>query len=197
VLPLPVARLGLVTVIRDELKSPYGFRVAVQDSAVPQARHKILGMVRTWDVPLSEDTFGDLALLASEVITNAIRCSQAPCAVVVRWTGARVRVEVTDTEPRRPVRGDLQLDAEGGRGLVLVESLAAGWGSAAVPGGKVVWFEVGAEAVQQGAAIRPSGRLTAPNTHAVEAGRLVRPAWPRTYARCAANGLRTWPHRIC
>jgi anti-sigma regulatory factor (Ser/Thr protein kinase) len=169
----------------------------VEDAAVPRARHKVLALVRAWDVPLSEDEFGDLALLASEVITNAIRCSQASCVVVVRWVEARVRVEVTDAEPARPVARNGSLDAEGGRGLVLVESLAADWGSAAVPGGKVVWFEIGAEAVKQGAAIRPADPLSAPGSRATEAGRLIRPAWPHAYARRSPNGLRTWPHRIC
>ncbi|WP_433894549.1 ATP-binding protein [Streptomyces sp. CA-111067] len=177
--------------------SPHGFRVAAEDAAVSRARRKILALVRTWDVPLTDEAFDELALLASEVITNAIRYSRASCVVVVRWTGARVRVEVTDTEPTRPIPRDEQLDAEGGRGLQLVESLAADWGSAAVPGGKVVWFEVGAEDVEQGAAIGPAGPLSEPGSRAAEAGRLVRPAWPDAYARWAPNGLQTWLHRIC
>lgn len=131
--PPPVAR-PRQPATRHEFRVPAG---------VAGARREVVRVVRAWGVPLSDETFDELALLASEVITNAIRYSRAPCGVVVRWDGARVRVEVTDTEPTRPVPRDAPLDAESGRGLVLVESLAADWGSVAVAGGKAVWFEIG------------------------------------------------------
>lgn len=85
-------------------------------------------------------------MLASEVITNALRHAEGACAVAVRWTGVRVRVEVTDASPVRPKPGPGAPDAEGGRGLVLVDALAADWGCAGDPAGKVVWFEAGPRA---------------------------------------------------
>ncbi len=123
--------------------SPHGLRVEAEDGAVSEARRRIVELVRAWDVPLPQETFGDLELLSSEVITNAVRYTRAPCVVVVRWTGVRVRVEVTDAGSARPQLRDAPLEAENGRGLLLVESLAAAWGSAPDPAGKVVWFEVG------------------------------------------------------
>ena len=122
---------------------PHGFRVEAEDAAVSEARRRIVALVRTWDVPLPQETLGDLELLSSEVITNAVRYTRAPCAVVVRWTGVRVRVEVTDADVARPQPRHATLEAENGRGLLLVENLAAVWGSAPDPAGKVVWFEVG------------------------------------------------------
>jgi hypothetical protein len=127
----------------DPLTSPYGFRVDAEPEAVSEARRRIVALVRAWDVALPEDTLGDMELLSTELITNAVRYTQAPCSVVVRWTGVRVRVEVTDVDPVRPQPRHGSLDAEGGRGLLLVESLAAAWGSTADPAGKVVWCEVG------------------------------------------------------
>ena len=62
--------------------------------------------------------------------------------MVVRWTGVRVRVEVTDADAARPQPRDAPLEAENGRGLLLVE-LGRRVGSASDPAGKVVWFEVG------------------------------------------------------
>ncbi|WP_433890893.1 ATP-binding protein [Streptomyces sp. CA-111067] len=132
---------------------PYGFLVPAEDVKVSAARRKVVRIVRAWGVPLTDEALGYLALMASEVITNAIRYSQAPCAVAMRWSGTRVRVEVTDTEPGRPVPRDGALDAEGGRGLLLVGALADDWGCAAVPGGKTVWFEIG-----------PAARTAAPAT---------------------------------
>ncbi|MBM9435023.1 ATP-binding protein [Actinacidiphila bryophytorum] len=127
----------------DRRTSPYGFRVEAESEAVPEARRKILALVRGWDVTLPDDTLGDLELLSTELITNAVRHTDSSCAVVVRWTGVRVRVEVTDVSPARPQRCHGALEAEGGRGLVLVESLATAWGSAPDPAGKTVWFELG------------------------------------------------------
>ncbi|UWE07682.1 ATP-binding protein [Actinacidiphila bryophytorum] len=121
----------------------HGFRVSADEAAVAAARREVPDVARGWGVPLTDETFSDLGLLSSEVITNAIRHTNAPCAVVVRWTGVRVRVEVTDVSPARPHRRHGSLDAEGGRGLLLVESLATAWGSAPDPAGKTVWFELG------------------------------------------------------
>jgi len=127
----------------DAQPPPFGFRVTPFPAAVSDARRQVVAVVRGWDVPLSEDAFGDLELLSTELITNAVRYTEAACAVVVRWTGVRVRVEVTDVDPVRPQPRHGSLEAEGGRGLLLVECLATIWGSASDPAGKVVWFEVG------------------------------------------------------
>lgn len=51
---------------------------------------------------------------------------------------------VADVSPRPPVRLDLEADAEGGRGLALVEALSSRWGwhPASITGlKKVVWAE--------------------------------------------------------
>jgi hypothetical protein len=129
--------------ISDTCPATFGFRVEAESEAVPEARRRIVALVRSWDVPLPDDTFSDLELLSTELITNAVRHTRASCAVAVRWTGVRVRVEVTDVSPARPHRWHGSLDAEGGRGLLLVESLATAWGSTPDPAGKVVWFELG------------------------------------------------------
>lgn len=122
----------------------HGFSVGAEEGCVPEARHKISALIRDWSVPLSDEQVAEVELLSSEVITNALRYSEAACAVAVRWTGTRVRVEVTDASPVRPKPRHGSPDAEGGRGLLLVDALAADWGTTDDPAGKVVWFEVGA-----------------------------------------------------
>ncbi|MBM9503763.1 ATP-binding protein [Actinacidiphila acididurans] len=122
---------------------PAGFRVEAEAEAVPEARRRVVSVVRGWELPLPEGTYDDLELLASELITNAVRYSGAACAVAVRWTGERVRVEVSDTIPVRPRPRRAAVEAEGGRGLFLVESLSAAWGTTPDPAGKTVWFELG------------------------------------------------------
>ncbi|MFG1810820.1 ATP-binding protein [Streptomyces sp. NPDC049040] len=119
------------------------------------ARREVARIVREWRVPLVEEQLEDLQLLSGEVIANAIRHTQAACSVKVRWTGVRVRVEVTDSSPVRPKPRSSSPDAEDGRGLVLVDALAADWGSFHDPAGKVVWFEVASS-------IRPARREQPP-----------------------------------
>ncbi|NJP47098.1 ATP-binding protein [Actinacidiphila epipremni] len=73
------------------------------------ARRAVMRIVREWQVPLAEERLEDLQLLSGEVIANAVRHTQAACSVKVRWTGVRVRVEVTDTSPVRPKRRQSRL----------------------------------------------------------------------------------------
>ena len=55
--------------------------------------------------------------------------------------GSQAVVQVWDASDRPPVRETLPLDAETGRGLLIVESLADEWGSYTpeASSGKVVW----------------------------------------------------------
>ncbi len=133
----------------------HGFHVEPEVSAVPKARHTITSLVRDWNVALSDEQVAEVELLSTEVIANAIHHTQAPCSVAVRWTGVRLRVEVTDSSAVRPNPRSSSPDAEGGRGLLLVDALAADWGSFSDPAGKVVWFEVASS-------IRPARREQPP-----------------------------------
>lgn len=170
----PCVRLRRPSVKGNRSPRPHRFPVPDEAAAVTAARHTVVHIVRRWEVPLSEAAFDDLALLTSEVITNAVRHTRAACTVAVRWTGVRVRVEVTDMGPERPLPHGRSLEAEGGRGLLLVESLAADWGSVTVSAGKVVWFEVGAAVADPNAA-RLTARWAALPSFFTQTGRLIRP----------------------
>ena len=81
-------------------------------------------------------------LLTTELVTNAVIHAHSAVVVTVRRGMGRVRVEVADTGG-----GALQLrapspDALNGRGLLLMEALAAAWGTSAYDAGKLVWFEL-------------------------------------------------------
>lgn len=122
--------------------APYGFRVLPTAEAVSEARRHITSLVRRWPVEVTDEAIGNLALLADEVIANAIEYSGASCAVCVRWTGSRVRVEVTDGAAAIPRMKRAAPEEESGRGLLLIDSLSAAWGTLPDRAGKVVWFEV-------------------------------------------------------
>ena len=84
-------------------------------------------------------------LLVSELVANAILHSGTPLEVVVRCGEDRVRVEVHDGNLQLPVRKHYSTMSGTGRGLMLVERMAADWGSDRTGGGKVVWFELDGE----------------------------------------------------
>ena len=87
---------------------------------------------------LAEWQLGELVeeavLIASELVTNAIRhgrcCLSTDDGVELAWQrqAARVICMVTDRSPLPPVLGSADQDAESGRGLQVVQALAATWG---------------------------------------------------------------------
>lgn len=85
-------------------------------------------------------------LLVSEVATNALVHGSGEVVVRVLPTTVGLRVEVADESPVLPRRRTAGLDAEGGRGLGLVDALSVAWGSRREGAGKVVWFEVARDA---------------------------------------------------
>ncbi|MFF9815906.1 ATP-binding protein [Streptomyces sp. NPDC014006] len=87
----------------------------------------------------------DAAELAlTELLTNVVRhVPGRRCGICILLLPGAVRVEVSDSCARMPVRGSGELLAEGGRGLLLVEAVTDRWGVTPHPtgGGKAVWFE--------------------------------------------------------
>ena len=107
-----------------------------------------VGALRRFAVATSRDQgftgdYDALALLVSEVATNALLHGRGEVQLSVAQRARRLRVEVTDASDQRPVRRDASYLAEGGRGLALLDQLSASWGVDSLPvRGKVVWFEL-------------------------------------------------------
>ena len=91
----------------------------------------------------AEDVDG-AELVVSELITNAQRVSaDARVLLTVSLTDMTLRIEVADCDPSRPtLPATANHDAESGRGLLLVEALAARWGTSLSGLGKCVWAEL-------------------------------------------------------
>jgi DNA-binding NarL/FixJ family response regulator len=83
-----------------------------------------------------------LELLVSELVTNALRHAEGNIEVVMRLGETSVRVEVHDDSPVVPSPVDRGTEAPSGRGLRIVEALAARWGVRSCRKGKSVWFEL-------------------------------------------------------
>ncbi len=143
-------RLGQFTHVNDVIAAGHRDAAAVHGQVVRQfeadhaspglARRHIEAILQAWDLADLVDT---ATLLASELVTNACRVSAGRAAVIatrVMRTDADLIIEVWDADASVPIRQDPALDAEGGRGLLLVSALSDRWAFYRPhTGGKVVW----------------------------------------------------------
>ncbi len=90
-------------------------------------------------------------LLATELVANAVLHTKGPTTLRVGWSAEGLRIGVWDADPEPPEPpGELAglADAEGGRGLALVDACADVWGwqplSRHGSHGKYVWCDLAA-----------------------------------------------------
>jgi anti-sigma regulatory factor (Ser/Thr protein kinase) len=81
-------------------------------------------------------------LVTTELVANAVRHARTGVRLSVRPTTTGMLVEVADDSPRMPERRDPGLFDESGRGLWLVDAMAARWGVERESPGKRVWAEL-------------------------------------------------------
>jgi anti-sigma regulatory factor (Ser/Thr protein kinase) len=109
--------------------------------SVPEARRFVRSHLV--DEAVDVDT---AVLLVSEVVTNAVLHARTLVIVSLRQLDEVVRISVIDRSPVRPRIHAFSSTSATGRGLRLLDRLAARWGVDPDPdgsGGKAVWFEVG------------------------------------------------------
>jgi anti-sigma regulatory factor (Ser/Thr protein kinase) len=133
---------------RWELHSTLAF--GALPSAVPCARLHARHVLWEWGLTDLMDT---VELVVSELVTNSLKATEAlPGPIVppirLRLSADRtsVLIEVWDGSTQPPVPGKASEAADGGRGLLLVESLSSWWGWIFPQqewGGKVTWAIVG------------------------------------------------------
>ncbi|WP_431677911.1 SpoIIE family protein phosphatase [Kitasatospora sp. KL5] len=124
-------------------------RIGQADLArISELRGELRDALRRWQVP---DLIDTAELLSSELVTNAIRHTDRDAMFTARLYQvpgngrARLRVEVEDESDLWPTRRTPGEQASSGRGLMLVEALADGWGVEPRGSGKRMWFELSAE----------------------------------------------------
>ncbi|MEE1740522.1 ATP-binding protein [Streptomyces sp. BE147] len=132
---------------------------------VPDARHRVQEAMRAWGEPA--DRVEAAALIVTELVANAvqhtstrrIRCRLLRSADGVRicvWNRGRAHIPAP-TPPgdlAGPPRGaadatdgsgpgaEIAALSEDGRGLLLVDALAARWGTRAALAGRLVWADI-------------------------------------------------------
>lgn len=94
-----------------------------------------------WGVPVAVD---EAELLVTELATNVLKHvgEGASATLVLEWASGRLRVEVHDRSRALPSPRTPDCDQECGRGLHLLSTMAADWGTVLTAAGKAVWCEV-------------------------------------------------------
>lgn len=105
--------------------------------APARARQWLTDACRTWRC---EDLAPVAVLLVSELTTNSVLHAGTSCRVDADYDDPLLRVSVSDDLPGDVGLSGRSIDAERGRGLMLVDALATAWGVSPTPTGKSVWF---------------------------------------------------------
>lgn len=98
---------------------------------------------------VDDDVIQDVALVATELVGNAVRhgttCSDAQSAWTVAWSISPDEIVISVEDPNEaamPVMRHAAPDAPNGRGLAIVTALASEWGVEPTECGKRVWAKV-------------------------------------------------------
>jgi anti-sigma regulatory factor (Ser/Thr protein kinase) len=108
--------------------------------AAREARHFVVDRLRRWR---RDDLVDDAALVTTELATNAVVHGQCDFDVTIAHRDGVVKIVVSDSSPVAPVMSELGMTSSSGRGLAIVDALAARWGYELVDDGKQVWAELG------------------------------------------------------
>lgn len=120
--------MGLQRILPHDLSSP------------AEARRAIRSFLRSADLPKLEE---DAELLASELVTNAVRHARGPVEVRAEVRDDHLHLEVRDgSVDQVPHPRHADDEDEGGRGLDLVAKLAVRWGWRTVGQVKTVWLDL-------------------------------------------------------
>lgn len=102
------------------------------------ARRLIAATLDDWGLAEHVDV---AQLLATELVTNAIRYTTRPISLRLQRTG-NLLCEVGDDDRNLPVLREPGDGDEGGRGVYLIDRIAERWGCGHTATGKAVWFEL-------------------------------------------------------
>jgi anti-sigma regulatory factor (Ser/Thr protein kinase) len=112
-------------------------RFPVRSDSVRAARLFVAAAVA--DMEVDQDV---VAILTSEVATNAVLHANSDFRVRVQRRSGAVRIEIINDAPELLLIKQ-QPSAEGGRGLQILDKLAQDWGVETSADHKIVWFELG------------------------------------------------------
>lgn len=105
--------------------------------AARQARELVTEACGRWAMP---QLAGPASIVVTEMVNNVVAHARTPMTVLLALHGDTMTVAVRDHSSIVPrFTGPVAPTSHGGRGLLLIDSVAERWGSLAVGDGKVVW----------------------------------------------------------
>lgn len=113
--------------------------------ALPNGQHapgRARDFIRGSSAFLTESSRDSAALMVSELVTNAVLHGRPPVVLTVERVRSGVQISVADDHPDGPVLRPPSRKAVAGRGMLVVEALAASWGVRRRPIGKSIWIRV-------------------------------------------------------
>jgi len=105
--------------------------------AARRARELVTEACARWDLP---ELAGSACIVVTEMVNNVVAHAQTPMSVLLGRRGPTMSVAVRDHSSARPrFSGPVAPTSYGGRGLLLIDSVARRWGNLGLVDGKVVW----------------------------------------------------------
>lgn len=132
----------LVDVLENAGRIPLEVRVLDADSEViagSRARELLRKALGEWGLSAIHE---DAELVVTELVTNAVIHGGSTFRLQLSRTAAALRIEVVDDGAGTPEPRPQDDEAEGGRGIMLVDAMSSSWGVEDVPQGKLVWAEI-------------------------------------------------------
>jgi len=105
--------------------------------AARRARELVTEACGRWELP---ELAGPACIVVTEMVNNVVVHAKTPMIVLLARQGDSMTVAVRDSSSAEPrFGGPVAPTAYGGRGLLLIDSMARRWGNLALVDGKVVW----------------------------------------------------------
>jgi anti-sigma regulatory factor (Ser/Thr protein kinase) len=127
----------------DELAGPVrtaSWTLEPDTANIATARQLTAEVLRAWGC---DHLIPDAQLVVTELVTNAIVHADSSCQLSLQVNGAGIRIAVTDSDRiSQPDPQPFDLQREGGRGLLIVSTLASSWGIEPEARGKTVWADL-------------------------------------------------------
>jgi hypothetical protein len=115
--------------------------LAPETGAARIARELITEACARWERP---DLIGDACITATEMVNNVVAHAGTPMRMLLALHDGTMSVAVRDGSPTAPrFEGPVPPTSYGGRGLLLINAVAARWGHLPLDDGKVVWARLG------------------------------------------------------
>ncbi|MFC9285185.1 ATP-binding protein [Streptomyces sp. NPDC057052] len=123
-------------------RKPWDLAFTAEPAEVAGLRRVMRAHLGIWGL---HGVVDEAQLCVSELVSNVITHvgPGTPAVLAVSMNGGHLRIEVQDPDTRAlPTLLDAKADSEGGRGMALVDAVAARWGVELGPDRKVTWCEL-------------------------------------------------------